>query len=132
MHHLFFNHPCLFYDRKDVFGQPMIEYARFLPYEIGSAFAAVWGYNALGGTKPLDEATVFLSDAIESGVVEGNTEIAHRMKASLAEFPRAGWDDWVLIAIAEGGLERLMWAVSEIEKHKEPNYVRTSVNSPSN
>lgn len=118
MHHLFFNHPCLFYDRKDVFGQPMIEYARFLPYEIGSAFAAVWGYNSLGGTQPLDEACTFLSDAIASGVVEGNAEVAHKMKASLALFPYAGWDDWVLIAIAEGGVERLMWAVSEIENHK--------------
>lgn len=132
MHRLFFNHPCLFYDRKDVFGQPMIEYARFLTYDLGSAFAAVWRYNTLGNIQPLNEACAFLSDAISSGVVEGNAEIAHQMRMSLEDFPHAGWDDWVLIAIAEGGLERLMWAVSEIEKHREQSYEKFSPRTSSN
>lgn len=117
MHHLIFNHPCLFHDRKAVFGQSMVEYARHLPYEIGSAFAAVWGYNALGSVHPLKDACVFLSDAITSGVVEGNAEVAHRMKSSLTLWPYPTWEDHVLVAIAEGGMERLMWALSEIESH---------------
>lgn len=117
MYHLIFNHPCLFYDRKAVFGQPMIEYARHLPYEIGSAFAAVWRYNSLGDSRPLKDACAFLSDAIASGVVEGNAEVAHRMKSNLEQWPYPGWEDYVLVAIAEGGMERLMWALSEIEFH---------------
>ena len=117
MHQLIFNHPCLFYDRKAVFGQPMIEYARHLPYEIGSAFVAVWRYNSLGDSRPLKDACAFLSDAIASGVVEGNAEVAHRMKSNLEQWPYPGWEDHVLVAIAEGGMERLMWALSEIESH---------------
>mgnify|MGYP006947036819 FL=1 len=117
MYHLIFNHPCLFYDRKAVFGQPMIEYARHLPYEIGSAFVAVWGYNALGSVRPLKDACAFLSDAIASGVVEGNAEVARKMQSSLTLWPYPAWEDHVLVAIAEGGMERLMWALSEIEAH---------------
>lgn len=95
----------------------MIEYARHLPYELGAAFVAVWQYTGLDGSRGLEDACRFLSSAISSEVVDGCHFVSERMAEELGSCLCPEWDDYVLVAIAEGGTERLMWALSEIKKH---------------